>query len=134
MRRKSFLGVGWAFPPEFEQDKYSCRMVSDEENIAQSLLTLLSTTPGERVHRYDYGCNIRRFAFEIIGTTTETLLKDEIERSIMLFEPRVTVDSITFRKEESVLNIDINYTIRLTNRRSNMVYPFYLNEGTDLTL
>ncbi len=134
MVKTRFIGVGWAFPPSLQQDGGACDMVCDEENIAQSLLVLLSTTPGERVNNYDYGCNIRRFAFDIIDTTTETILRDEIERSIMLFESRVSVDGIIFSKEEAVLNIDIHYTIRQTNRRSNMVYPFYLNEGTDLTL
>jgi len=35
-------------------------------------------------------------------------------------------------EKEGILRILLDYTVRQTNRRTNMVYPFYLNEGTDL--
>ncbi len=134
MKNKSFLGVGWNFPPGFKENPEATAMVSDEENIRQSLWTLLSTSPGERVHRYDYGCPIRKYVFSPMDVTTRTLLKEQIEKSIILFEPRIMLDSISFdaKQETGVLLIQLDYTIRQTNRRSNMVYPFYLNEGTDL--
>lgn len=135
MKNKSFLGIGWDFPPTFRKDANATSMVINEENIRQSLMVLLSTSPGERVHRYDYGCAIRKYAFEKMDVTTQTLLKDQIQKSIILFEPRIILNSISFDTEQQngVLFISINYTIRQTNRRSNIVYPFYLNEGTDLT-
>ena len=110
-------------------------MVANEDNIRQSLITLLSTSPGERVHRYDYGCPIREYASEAMTTSTKTMLRDKIEQSIVLFEPRVIVNKIDFEEsqEDGILNIMIDYTIRQTNRRTNMVYPFYFVEGTDLT-
>lgn len=135
MKNRSFLGIGWDFPPTFQKDGDATAMVADEENIRQSLMVLLSTSPGERVHRYDYGCAIRKYAFEKMDVTTQTLLKEQIQKSIILFEPRVILDSISFdmEQQDGVLLINLNYTIRRTNRRSNIVYPFYLNEGTDLT-
>lgn len=131
----TFLGNGWSYPPELERDSTPTRMVPDEENIRQSLWTLLSTSPGERVHRYDYGCPIRRYVFEVMDISTQTLLRDEIERAVVMFEPRVDLNRVDFEvnKKEGILNITLDYTIRQTNRRTNMVYPFYLNEGTDLT-
>lgn len=135
MDKKSFLGNGWRFPPEFNKGANATVMVANDENIRQSLWTLFSTSPGERVHRYDYGCPIREYAFEVMDTTTLALLREDIERAITLFEPRVEVNSVTFDKSptEGILSIKLDYTIRQTNRRSNMVYPFYLNEGTDIT-
>lgn len=132
---RTFLGNGWSYPPELERDSTPTRMVSNEENIRQSLWTLLSTSPGERVHRYDYGCPIRRYVFEVMDISTQTLLRDEIERAVVMFEPRVDLNRVDFEvnKKEGILNITLDYTIRQTNRRTNMVYPFYLNEGTDLT-
>ena len=53
---RTFLGNGWSFPPALDKDGTPTRMSAYEENIRQSLWTLLSTSPGERVHRYDYGC------------------------------------------------------------------------------
>ncbi len=131
---KTFLGNGWIDPPAFDRSGSPTRMVAYEENIRQSLRTLLNTSPGERVHRYDYGCPIRRYAFEIMDVSTQTLLRDEIERAIVRFEPRVELHRVDFEADEKggLLRIVIDYTVRRTNRRTNMVYPFYLNEGTDL--
>ena len=132
----TFLGNGWNAPPIFNRSGQPTRMVSNEENIRQSLQTLLSTSPGERVHRYDYGCAIRQYAFEVMDLTTQTLLRDEIERAVVMFEPRVELNRVDFEIDsaEGILNILLDYTVRQTNRRTNMVYPFYLNEGTDLFL
>jgi phage baseplate assembly protein W len=131
---KTFLGNGWNFPPVFDRDEVPTRMVANEENIRQSLWTLLSTSPGERIHRYDYGCSVRKYVFERMNIATQALLRDEIERAVILFEPRVELNSVTFHvnEPEGILHITLDYTVRQTNRRTNMVYPFYLNEGTDL--
>jgi len=131
---RTFLGCGWSSPPILDRCGAPTRMSAGEENIRQSLRTLLSTSPGERVHRYDYGCPIRRYMFEIMDISAQTLLRDEIERAIVRFEPRVDLNRVDFEADdgEGVLRIILDYTIRRTNRRSNMVYPFCLNEGTDL--
>lgn len=134
MKHNTFLGRGWNFPPEFKQGAEITLMSSDEENIRQSLWILLSTTPGERVHQYDYGCPLRNYVFESLDTVTQTLLTEDIKKCIVLFEPRIILDSVLFelKQIEGVLQIRLEYTICQTNKRSNMVYPFYLNEGTDL--
>lgn len=133
---KTFLGIAWNYPPRFEDDESSqpTEMVANEANIQQSIMTLLSTSSGERVHRYEYGCPIREYAFEMMTASTRTMLRDRIEQSIILFEPRVIVNRIDFeeKQDEGKMNILIDYTIRQTNRRTNMVYPFYFVEGTDL--
>lgn len=134
MKNKSFLGKGWAFPPKFGDSENVVAMVSGEENIRQSINILLSTTPGERIHRYDYGCPIRQYAFEVMNLTTQTIMKELIEKAIILFEPRITLNKVLFEieHEEGIILIHLDYTVRQTNRRSNMVYPFYLNEGTEI--
>ena len=45
----SFLGTGWSFPPEFNNMTGTVEMVSNVDDINQSLQILLSTTLGERV-------------------------------------------------------------------------------------
>ena len=45
---KSFLGTGWAFPPEFDHLSKAVRMVTEEEDLRESLTILLGTSPGER--------------------------------------------------------------------------------------
>lgn len=55
--KNSFLGKGWAFPPEFSHNDNPTRMSNYEEDIRQSLIILLSTRTGERIHRPDYWIN-----------------------------------------------------------------------------
>ena len=99
---RTFLGNGWSFPPALDKDGTPTRMSAYEENIHQSLWTLLSTSPGERVHRYDYGCPVRRYVFEIMDISTQTLLCDEIERAVVMFEPRVDLYCVDFEVDEAV--------------------------------
>ena len=75
---KSFLGKGWSFPPEFRREALPSVMVTEEEDIGQSLHILLATRPGERVHRFDFGCGIYRFVHEEMTVTNQTLLKELI--------------------------------------------------------
>ena len=86
------------------------------------------------MHRYDYGCPLRKYAFEVMDTEMVTQMRNDITRAVMLFEPRITLEEVSFekREEEGVLLIKLVYTVVRTNNRSNMVYPFYLNEGTNL--
>lgn len=134
MSEKSYLGTGWAFPPAFIKDK-GVDMVSEEEDIRQSLMILLSTTPGERIFNFDYGCHIRKWVFDEINLSTKTLICDAIRQAIRLFEPRIQVENIQIETRdagEGILWITINYLIPKVNSRRNMVYPFYYKEATNL--
>lgn len=131
----SFLGKGWSFPPEFRKSVQPTCLVEEEEDIRESLGILMQTHPGERVHRYDYGCGIRRFVHEKMTLTAQTKMQDVISRAVLLFEPRVSLNEVRLGLEQmadGILMIGLDYTVRSTNTRSNMVFPFYLREGTDL--
>ena len=112
-------------------------MVSAEEDIRQSLLILLSTTPGERVMQPSFGCGLKGKVYENINESSVTILKDMIKRAILFFEPRVVLESIsadTTDSYEGRLNFLIQYRVISTNTRHNIVYPFYFREGTDVQL
>jgi phage baseplate assembly protein W len=129
-----FLGTGWAFPPAFDWRTKETVMVSAAEDVEQSLRILLATVPGERVMQPAYGCGIKRLVFENINESTITELKDLIAKAVLFFEVRITlheVDVDTGEAFEGLLRVRLNYTIRTTNTRTNMVYPLYLREATD---
>lgn len=133
---QAFLGTGWSFPPEFSR-RGRVRMVSAEDDIAQSLRILLSTTPGERVMQPSFGCGLKSQLYESINENTITVLKDVIQRAILFFEPRVTVEAIladSTLAQEGRLDFQIHYTVISTNTRHNIVYPFYFREGTDVQI
>lgn len=132
MENKSFLGTGWAFPPTFKKQTGAIEMVSDEQDIFQSLQILLSTQLKERVMRSDFGCDLSALLYENITITLLTKIKGIIENAILQYEPRIDLLDVDFFTQETingVINIEIVYRIRSTNSRKNYVFPYYLEEG-----
>jgi phage baseplate assembly protein W len=110
-------------------------MVSAEDDIEESLGILLSTSPGERVMRPQFGCDLRKHVFNGINETTFTAIRDAIRLAVLHFEPRITLEDIEMDAEDAhqgVLRIKLVYTVRATNTRSNLVYPFYFLEATNV--
>jgi len=135
MASKEFLGTGWTFPPTFQKGGAGVLTIKDEADIEQSLDIILSTTPGERVLRPDFGCNMRDMVFEPINTSLTTYMRDQNEKAILYHEPRIDLKRVALNTAdvlEGVVLIEIEYVIRTTNSRQNYVYPFYINEGTDI--
>jgi hypothetical protein len=134
--KKSFLGTGWGFPPEFSRSLKKTTMLSDEEDIKSSLEILLTTRLGERVMVPEYGCNLDILIFETLDRTLITYITDLIETAILYHEPRIDLIKITISETdplEGKLVIAIDYKVRATNSRTNVVFPFYKEEGTDIT-
>jgi phage baseplate assembly protein W len=133
--KKTFLGIGWKFPPAFDKKTGSIILVSEEDDIKESLFILLSTKPGERIMLPEYGCDLHKMVFEAVDSTMITSIKSMIQRSILFFEPRINLNEIHIRpdkEKDGLLLIDVHYTIKKTNKRSNMVYPYYIIEGNDV--
>ena len=84
---------------------------------------LFSTAPGERVCRYDYGCPLRRYAFEPLTVQTTVRLRNDISRAVTLYEPRIELEDVSFEEqpEKGLLLIHLTYTVVRTNNRNNMV-------------
>ena len=129
----SFLGRGWSFPPTFADQGRGVRMAEAEEDIRQSLHVLLSTGLGERVLRPTFGWQRDALLFEPLSTSFATLVKREIETAILYFEPRIELNRVSFETLPDTggrLDIRLNYPVRATNTRSNLVFPFYLDEAS----
>ncbi len=126
---KSFLGVGWSFPPSFSAEA-GIKMVADETDVQQSLAILLTTEIGERLMRPTYGCDLAPEIFEPLDTTRKAYIKDLIRTAILYHEPRVRLNNVTLvaNTNEGFLEVEIEYTVRTTNSRNNLVLPYYLDE------
>lgn len=131
---KEFLGRGWSFPPTFDAASGNVAMVAAEEDIRQSLRILFSTIRGERVMLPLYGSALESFVFAGMDNTLQTHMKSVIEDAILNFEPRIVLEAIHVHPDQhvdGVLKVTLTYLIRQLNSRSNMVFPFYLKEGTN---
>jgi phage baseplate assembly protein W len=128
---KEFLGRGWRFPVKPGTDG-KLEFVEYEEDIAESIRILLDTSPGERVMRPDFGCGASGFVFEVMDTATITAIENSVRETLEIYEPRIIVNGVktdVSRIDDGELLIEIAYTVRSTNARTNIVYPFYLTEG-----
>jgi uncharacterized protein len=133
--RQDIIGIGWAFPPRFDREAAAPVMVSDIQDIQESLHILLSTSLGERVMQPLYGCNLGDYQFEAVNTTFLTQIKSLVERAILYYEPRIVLEKLditepdSFDLIEGVLRIFLEYTVSGTNTRFNLVYDLYLREA-----
>ena len=134
-KEKSFLGTGWAFPPTFVRSSGDVRMVSDHDDIRESLEIYLRTHRGERLMRLSYGSMISDHVFDSSRTENLNFLCESIKADIRLFEPRIIINSVevdTAAIEDGIVNFIIDYEVQSTNIRDNIVYPYYLIEGTHI--
>jgi len=136
----SFLGTGWSFPPEFRTPGRRASgegylvMTSHEEDIERSLKILFSTSAAERFLNPKYGLDMRDLLFDSLNTTTQTFLKDRIRTAILIYEPRVNLLSLELdvsREEAGEIAIVVEYEVRSTNSRYNLVYPFYRSDANE---
>jgi len=135
MKEKTFLGIGWSFPPSFNKDSSDIKMVSDETDIKQSLEIYFNTKLGERIMRPDYGCVIHEHIFDKIDDSILSILSFELTQNIGRIEPRIIIEKIQIKQssiENGELKISIEYKIISSNVRDNIVFPFYINEGTNI--
>jgi uncharacterized protein len=129
---RAFLGVGWAFPPHLEPDGTVAEVAYDED-VRQAIRIILATNPGERVMRPDFGAGLKAFLFEPVDAGTAALVQTRVEEALTDFEPRIDLGSVQVDAdpgERNVLRIEVSYRVRATNTQANLVFPFYLEEGT----
>ena len=131
-----FQGKGWSFPPALDQATKGVLMSEGDDDIRESLQILLGTRVGERIMRPGYGSNLDKLMFESIDTGTVAALEQDLEFEIALYESRINLDELSVMQDRLVegrLLIIVSYTVRSTNTRNNLVYPFYINEATEVT-
>jgi phage baseplate assembly protein W len=129
---RAFLGIGWAFPPRVEPDGQVAEAVY-EQDVREAIRIILETAPGERVMRPDFGSGLRTLVFEPVNVTTVARVQASVRDALVNWEPRVDVLDVTVTPRgdpPSTLLIELSYRVRATNSLQNLVYPFYLEEGS----
>jgi phage baseplate assembly protein W len=107
-------------------------MAEDEAAVRQSIMLLISTTPGERVMRPDYGCSLARLVFAPNDETTAGLAIHHVRSAVTRWEPRVEivhVDAIRDPDRAETLQILLDYRVRATRRIDRLRIPFDLRPG-----
>ena len=128
---KDFMGCGWKFPVHVNKAG-KLEMSAYEKDIEEAILIILKTAKGERVMRPDFGCVIFDFVFASMNTSTTTMMEASVREALILWEPRIDIKNINLSPdsdEEGKILITIDYRVKSTNNRFNLVFPFYMREG-----
>ncbi len=115
-------------------------MVERERELEEAIRLVLGTAPGERPMRPDFGCGIHEYVFAPGDGVTAGRIAQQVREALERWEPRIAVDEVVVAfdaVETATLYIDVRYTVRTTNDRRNLVFPFYTipsEEGTEETV
>ncbi|CAD0009110.1 GPW/gp25 family protein [Flavobacterium salmonis] len=130
-----FLGSGWAFPVSFSAGNHQVNISANETNINESINIILNTRKGERTLESNFGSGLQQFMFRKIDNTLKGEIVETIQFSLLRYEPRIIVQEVRVAATDlinGVVEILIIYIYAQTNTRHNYVFPFHLNEGTNL--
>lgn len=128
---KDFLGKGWKYPVNIDNNR-KIEMSEYETDIKEAIWIILGTAKGERVMRPDFGCGIHDLVFAPINATTISMVENSVREGLTTWEPRIELIKVEVSDKESSMGkllVSIDYRVRITNNRFNLVYPFYLKEG-----
>jgi phage baseplate assembly protein W len=122
-----FIGRGWSFPLGVSATGGIALSGGDDE-IGESIRLILGTAPGERPMRPQFGCGIHDLVFAAVDTAFAGTVSTEVTSALERWEPRIDVGKVTVTSEperDGVVLISIEYTLKTTNDRRNLVFPFY---------
>jgi Bacteriophage baseplate protein W len=122
------IGSGWSFPVRLTPGG-SVQLFQGAEEIDSAIRMILTTAPGERVMRPDFGCAMWEQVFAPINANTLGLVEQSVREALARWEPRITLDAVTARPDDgddAVIQIEIEYHVRATNDHRNLVFPFYV--------
>ena len=127
------IGRGWPMTLKPAQDG-RMRYLGGEAKVNQSIWIILSTAPGERQMRPDFGCGIHDLVFQANSAALRGVVEQQVRAALIRWEQRIDLMDVRVETDESDaigsrLLIHIDYRIRGNNAFYNLVYPFYINEG-----
>lgn len=109
-------------------------MISGRTAIRQSILLLMSTIPGERVMRPEYGCNLHQLAFMPNDATTHGLAIHYVRTALEQWEPRINIihiDANINADEPNLMDITLVYRIRILKQPEQLTIAYHLM-GTEI--
>ena len=87
--------------------------VKNDTAIARSIRNLVLTTPGERFFNEDLGSGVSEVLFDTLDDISGAVIRDEIEQTIIRFEPRVKLQDVKVKGDydNNEFNVTITYDI-----------------------
>ena len=129
VRDREYIGQGLAFPLQVNPQG-GIALASGERDVAQAIRVILSTAPGERVMRPEFGCRIHELVFAPQDAATESLVVYYVEEALAQWEPRIDVQEVDVSADpgrDGALLVEIKYRVKDTHDERSIVYPFFLS-------
>jgi phage baseplate assembly protein W len=107
----------------------SVAMVSEEASVRQAILLLLSTSPGERVMRANYGCDLHRLVFNPNDDTTCGLAIHYVRQALERWERRIRIlelDAHPHPENPGALEIFLRYAVISSHQTGELLVPVSL--------
>ena len=98
MALDDFIGSGWAFPAAISRTG-SVRLVSGVDEVDAAIRMILSTVPGERVMRPEFGCAMWEMLFAPLTAGTLGLVEQTVREALARWEPRIAVESVVVAED-----------------------------------
>ncbi|MFI0815880.1 GPW/gp25 family protein [Streptomyces sp. NPDC021098] len=130
---EQFVGAGWGFPMRTDASG-GIALVQREREVEEAIRLVLSTAPGERPMRPEFGCAIHDLVFAPVNEATAGRIRHEVRACLDRWEPRIEVSEVGVAPapdEPAALLIDVRYEIRGSNNPRSLVFPFYVIPSHD---
>lgn len=124
MQNIANLGKSFEYPLQPDQ-RGQVAKVRGDDNINQSIYSVLITPEGAAFYQEDRGSLLHTLVFEPNDDVLKSLLDYHIVKAVSKWEKRITVTDIYYEAvSDNVLNCRIMYIVKATGLESSYVYPF----------
>ena len=87
--------------------------VKNDTAISRSIRNLVLTVPGERFFNEDLGSKVSQVLFDNIDEISASVIRDEIEQTILRFEPRVKLTGVAVNPDFDQHSFDVTITYNI---------------------
>ena len=87
--------------------------VKNDTAISRSIRNLVLTTPGERFFNEDLGSGVSQLLFDTVDDISAAVIRDEIEQTIIRFEPRVKLQDVAVKPnyDNNEFDVTVSYDV-----------------------
>ena len=87
--------------------------VKNDTAISRSIRNLVLTTPGERFFNEDLGSGVSQVLFDTVDDISAAVIRDEVEQTIIRFEPRVKLQDVAVKPnyDNNEFDVTVSYDV-----------------------
>lgn len=115
--------MGLAFPLEVDSATGRIKTVEQDEAVRQSIKTIITTNPGERLMRYGFGSDLNSFLFDTIDASLIMKMNDRVSNALKLWEENIEkldISIVPSVEKDSEVRIEVNYKTKFINEEQSL--------------